>query len=64
MLLLFYMSGFCILFYVLAVCTIVWCVINALSTYLDGDARSCLLYSMTTFVAVIWVMWVTVEVIL
>lgn len=60
---LFYMLGFCALFYALAVCTIVWSVINALYTYLDGDARLCGLYSTTALVVVIWVIWVTVEVI-
>lgn len=52
-----------ILFYVLAICAIVWIVINTLCAYLDDDARLYLLYSVTGLAVVIWVIRVTVEVI-
>lgn len=52
-----------LLFYVLAICTIVWIVINTIFTHLDGDAYLYLLYPVTGLAVVIWVIWVTVEVI-
>ena len=52
-----------LLFYVLAICTIVWIVINTLCSYLDGDEHLFLFYLVAGLVAAIWVIWVTVEVI-
>lgn len=52
-----------LLFYVLAICAIVWIVINTFCAYLDGDERLYLFYLVAGLVAVIWVIWVTVEVI-
>lgn len=52
-----------LLFYALAICAIVWTVINTLCSYLDGDERLFLFYLVAGLAVVIWVIWVTVEVI-
>mgnify|MGYP001775852813 CR=1 FL=1 len=53
-----------LLFYALAICAIVWIMINTLCTCLEGNSRLCLFYLITGIAVVIWVTWVTVEVIL
>lgn len=51
-----------LVFYVLAFCIVVWFIINAVCTCLDGNTGLFLFYCVLGFFAFIWIAWVTAEV--
>ena len=51
-----------LIFYVLAFCIVVWFILNAVCTYLDGNMWLLLFYCVMGFFVFIWIAWVTVEV--